>query len=798
MYNYTETDNFIIGHSLRFFKKASDIDLPLDNNFFDFITFGGFDGIKLYPIKTLNDFSKGRVCFGTGDDFESSRQCAHCDRQILNLLKLKEKIKSEKDEIKESVFSAQCDLSKPIIAILMITSNTKNNIIDIASIKDILKPIDSIVYEIFNVLSSEDRIIVIRAKSINDVYNSINNLKKAKGNNCINFHTVIGVFRDISDNWIESEKIYASIRLHIRPIELADNFLAKMNEDEIFIANYNANGKQPCFMQTNGKYDIAVRYPLNNTSNFLELFEKEKTDNCGNIIFDENGKPINNAILSPQNTNPYANIFISSNTIFCNEKRELGKYNEEGVSFDTGVDGYTWEKLLHKTFNIDSGIIKRAAIVLSERVHLIKHSVFSHKYFKIVYDFTENYLDKIGKFSVSNVDIRKQVLEQIASINLFIDNIYSYSYRDFDSPQKDIRIVVDAGKYLILYSEYAEKLLKHINNEYKALVVPNVNEIIEHISSVQTKTFIAKIPEDTIFDIKSNLPLIYHEVGHCFSHSEDKYSVYKAFVIYSLIHINFYPFYKNNQYNKQQDLNPDEFCEKLYNHLFSKITSPIFYDDFAVNINEWNIFDEEFIYNCVSELNSYITTENDKRKKRKGSVIISEFNYRKSPSIENKDLVIAYEETFADRFTIMQLGVSEFKEYFLFLSDNLIKGETKINPAFIIRLLALYKYFNKGSSNRNFINFLMCLPKEYENYVKLYNKAKSFLDEGLNDDESHFSYIIEIINQSIEKNLKHIACDNDIIDSYKTISKYHDNNNYSDFDACESYLESINKIFGFY
>lgn len=380
---------------------------------------------------------------------------------------------------------------------------------------------------------------------------------------------------------------------------------------------------------------MAVRVPLTDTNKFLKLFDDEK--------YAEGIKKVA-GILNPHHTNIFSEVFISSNTIFC---RKIESFQEwSGITSPPSEENhYTWKKLFDATIKIESKIIKRAATVLAERVHLIKHSVFSHKNFEMIYTFTERFLEKLGDLNLEHDSDRKGVLEQIASINLFIDNIYSYSYRDFESPQKDIRIVTDAGKLLLLYTEFAQKIFDDADKSYKVLVVPNVNEIIENFSSDITETFIAKIPEDAIFDISTNLLLISHELGHSFDTKVNQFKAYKQIIMYILVY--FY-FQNSTNYEKRnpQDKTKSEFCDFLYSNLENqKLDISFDFDE-----NNKGVSMKPFIDNCVEVINKYIAKENEKHRRRAEGKRAQIFAYKHTRENLMVMCFSAYDEAFADIF----------------------------------------------------------------------------------------------------------------------------------------------------
>ena len=809
---------YIIGHSLRFFKKASSINLPINNEFFNFITFGSFDGVRVHNAETLNDFSIDRICANCGlnhpENCDScsadknrcpSRHCAHCDRQILNLLKIKSENIFEDGEGRNEngIFSFSDYPEKPIIAVLILTSNSSENIVKICELEKILKDCgnnNDVAHESFNVLSSEDKVIIFRSKSVFDIFEMLKELKKVDGNNFVNFHTIFGIFKDNKTkaaNWQESVNVYASIRIHIRPNNDFDSFVSKLETD--IEGMFDFTPEFPLnLVQTNGKYDVAFRCPLTNPDKFLALFA-------------------DGGILNPHEENPNAGIFISSNTKFCCKPDigiDEGTFSElegdpNGDDAETNLNNskspkFPWVELVGKAIKIDnkSKIIGRAAIVLAERVHLIKHSVFSQKNYELIYKFTENFLDKLvsSEMELNNPDTRMTILEHITSINLFIDNIYSYGYRDFENPQKDIRIATDSGKFLLLYTRFAQDIFDRENLDFKALIVPSINEIIEKYSSNQTNTFVANISESSIFDVYSNLMSIGHEVGHDFYAPETMFNSYRSIIIHRIA--------SNFAKNTGCNIATHEALRKEFSQKSECVLS--FFNDEHFECNNC----ESFSHCCNVIIDFAVEHGLD------SDIDVSNlFTFEDTPEdISYKRLRFASDEVFADRFMMSEINLMNFDRYFEFLFGELIKGEMELTPDYMVRIIAIYLYcYNDRSAG--FINAIKRTSKiviSKSKFVDFADKIQDWLTRFINkivvtdedtpndelDKEHYYDLLLlyaRIINKSIpdfEKKVRKRDEDDELAKQIEDISNYSLNTAPTE-DESNQYLNAVNQILGF-
>jgi len=790
-----------IGHSVWFFKKTSDLDSPIENGFFDFLTFGNFDGGKVYNVETIKDFSNNRVRLECSSERDVSYYCAHCERQILNLLKLEKNIGEsictnkncsnwEKCKEKYSIFSKDCQNS--VIATFLMTSYSTNDVIGTEVLGEILDTEIDVRYEIFNILSSEDRIIVFRSNSVKRIFEAVSKIKSVDDNKCVNFHTLPGVYLDkdgkICGKWEEGINANASIRLHILPTSFGDEFIERLQNDESF-CNLFDDEKPPKFVQTMGKNYITLDFPMKHTQAFVDLFRVDGYFNS----------------CKKDNANRAA--FISSSTVFQSQIEPLNRGGAGNWSYISNSEE-TWIKLLENVKDIRSDIIKRAAVVLAERVHLIKHSMFSHKYYKTIYDFTTHFLSGLANKDLGGEKDRNDILEQIACIDLFIENIYSYSYRDFECPQRDIRIIVDAGKFLLLYTKFAEMLLP---KNQKILVVPNINEDIQALPDPNTNTFIAKIPEKSIFDINTNLLLICHEIGHHYESEVCKLKALREYVLYWFVNdvCRFY-YYKKITSGASQGV----FSEGLAKYIRFKLENvkAEFYD----NVEEYHEkYFRKLIAECIKKTIEYTDTKNglidsadlknvveklDSDEARKNKC----FDY-----VENYpfDYISAFGETLADMYMKHILGIKDFKDYIEFLLENYKEAEAGANESICIRILAVYLYYRiKENKDEKILERLRMLPdattREIQsiilNHLEDDNIYIKNLKEKFENDKKVYRLLMnaKTVYENIEySDIKKCKKDETLVDSFKFIQEYHKPEYVTDDKKCKDYLVYINELF---
>ncbi|GHU76477.1 hypothetical protein FACS1894188_09060 [Clostridia bacterium] len=508
-----EVGRNVIGYVLEFYKRLSDTENTLKGDF-KVRTFGHFDAFNFKKIQYIDEFGK----------LGSSEVTAHSEVQTLNLYK------NIGDKHNKDIFTENQDM--PVIMVSIINSYDKNVSIENLreSIEKSIKELNgaTIGFDIFNVLSIEDCVVVFRSTSIADIFDVIDGVRKDlkskdSENKTINFYSIAGVDakavatviakKDTSkwhwDSAREQQKnLYVSLRIHVYPYANFSDIVTNLKkyglEDALEIQSIS---KQP--FETLGKYDLQIIGKLKDTRVLMELF-----DNPLSLYADAGGSHKSDKRIISSNTN-----FLRPFELEIKEKEEPFKHPDR--------TGDNWERLIRDISG--TPLVKLASVRLAERTHQLYHFVFSYKYSTEAVELVEKFFSfakeyiaaSLGKDDGSIEDL----LKEITWLNLFIDNRFSYNFRDFECPQKDTRFVHSSGKMLMCYTRFIEKLLEGLGQNTPVFVIADSNRKMES-ENIKDKNelprfYCFRMPGGNVFEVGYTLALLAHECGHKIEISEE-------------------------------------------------------------------------------------------------------------------------------------------------------------------------------------------------------------------------------------------------------------------------------------
>ncbi|MCL2086230.1 MAG: hypothetical protein FWH05_01385 [Oscillospiraceae bacterium] len=466
------------GHILKFYKKISALSFLVPNNKFNFTIFMNFDGICVENIYKYEEFSDVKK-FKEDDAFLR----AHCEIQKLNVYYLNSE--------HTNIFShGEGSELSPLIAVTLIDKASYNYMERDELVEELNKISEEengktgceYKYELLGTFSSESYVLVSRSNSYDTIFNVLENLREIEDFPTNTIYTIVGFdplskkIRDWNDNDLE-----LSIRLQLSSAAKFKNVSDKIGDFVDVKKQY----------LTFGKFDLGVVGKATNTESLIKLYgDKGFLD----LKDSESG-------------------VLSSNTRFLKRlEKNSAQKNKVITKYSDITTKKPWDSKFYGDGRGADNELKRLIIRLTQA----QNSVFSQKQAKKTVEEIRDFALKALQNNVEPKPNKEDILRIIKHFNTLLDNRFTYNFRDFESPQADVRCAYSSSKILVAYENCLKVFLKGANySVYSNLTVATYMEVTAHKAAFYNNLYVfVGFPVDFIYYPNYALPLLVHEMGH--------------------------------------------------------------------------------------------------------------------------------------------------------------------------------------------------------------------------------------------------------------------------------------------
>lgn len=680
-------------------KKSNVLEYDIDTDdsaISSFDLWMNFDHLLVIPVQRFEDFQ-----FKSLDIDNPRTMDVFFERQKQYLIGVK-------NEKTENIFKSNAYY--PLLAITTIECDLEfDKLIELINEKK--EKQKQIEFVVFYTLAFNSYIVVFRATKYLDIYNLLFDLKL----DAQRIYTISGIDKNTIELW-DDINLNVSIRISTVGAFSTQELINKINLNILPVDETSSRINLIDILDTIeiqrvfGKYDYEICGKIKDLKLFYHLYTK------GNVFY----SLTNNGFIT------------SVNTRFVDRITDTLSLEQPGIEESKSEDDFSIEKdddLLKIPQNIPHTIrtsLNRLSIRLKQVDITIQGSNHGDHYINLT-NLTNTFLQLCEKYPEDT----KSTVCGMNSIAVLMDNRISVNNRDFETPKSSVRFVGASFKLVEMYTVFAQSLVRAYaqdNMFYHVFVTAESYEGVRAIDIFprdKTVKFIDfQIPVEMLFDIKTVISWIAHELGHFIVKPDCELyflSFYDAFLVTYLDSLNNLMQGHTLAAEDYYGLCVQMFLDMNNNTQCSEINCSDYQDSCVLGIKCDNFGLDRFINIINSGLRSLLFSSNN-------------FTARETLLlIENSEEILTtikdiYEETISDMFMVNVCGIDHVSDYLKIVKAMLYSSNmNNLTDNITVRISTIVLYITQKNSRE--IKSNSELEKDFKNAL---NENTIFLADELN------------------------------------------------------------------